>query len=196
MVGSIGRVNLFEEVKKNNMVKLLSAIGILGGVCLVAACTKKQNYGGTAVQQAANGWWVTATSSQNGLLPDHPSAANHTFFSTYNSSANTKDSLWADDLGQIGGNYDVKALLSLNLSDYALTSGGTENLYQSTSSVQWAAGKIFPKGGLSRTGVATDSIFLQFLLTGTPGDTLTIKGVARTGFDADDWPASPYAPTP
>lgn len=183
------------------MVKLLSAIGIIGGVCLVASCTKTQNYGGTAVQKVANGWWVMAYSSKNGLVSITPTtgpdtASNHIFFVTYNAAQNTNDSVWADDLNNIGGGYDVKALLSVNLSDYALSSGGTANLYQTSSSVQWAAGTIFPKGGVSRTGEVTDSIHLQFLLTGDPGDTLTIQGVARTGFDGDDWPVTPYTPTP
>jgi hypothetical protein len=178
------------------MVKLLSAIGVITGVCLVASCTKTQNYGGTAVQKMANGWWVTAYSSVNGVVSLTPAASNHIFFVTYNASQNTADSVWADDLGGIGGPYDVKALLGANLSNYTLSSGGAANLYQPGSSVQWASGKVFPKGGISRTGEVTDSLHLQFLLTGNPGDTLTIQGVARTGFDGDDWPESPYTPTP
>ncbi len=179
------------------MVKLLSAIGVIAGIGLVASCTKTQNYGGTAVQKVANGWWVMAYSSVNGVVSLTPAAAaNHIFFSTYNASENTSDSVWADDLEGIGGPYDVKALLGVNLSDYTLSSGGAANLYQSTNSVQWASGKVFPKGGISRTGEVTDSIHVQFLFTGNPGDTLTIQGVARTGFDGDDWPESPYTPTP
>src|SRR5579863_9478717 len=127
------------------MVKLLSAIGVIAGICLVASCTKTQNYGGTAVQKVANGWWVTAYSSVNGVVSLTPaSAGNHIFFVTYNASENTSDSVWADDLGNIGGGYDVKALLVVDLSSYALTSGATANLYQTTSSVQWASGKVFP----------------------------------------------------
>lgn len=183
------------------MVKLLSIIGLFAGLCVVGSCTKRQDYGGTAVQQMSNGWWVMAYSSVNGVVSITPTtgpdtASNHIFFVTYNAAQNTADSVWADDLGYIGGNYDVKALLGVNLSTYTLASGQTANLYQSTNPVQWAAGKIFPKGGLSRTGVVTDSIHLQFLFTGSPGDTLTIQGVARTGFDGDDWPVSPYTPTP
>jgi hypothetical protein len=183
------------------MVKLLSAMGIFAGVCLVAACTKTQNYGGTAVQKVANSWWVVAYSSKNGLIVIPPpasydTASNHTLFFTYNTSENTPNAVWADDDNGIGGVYDVKAELSVNLANYSLSSSGTDNLYQPTSSVLWAGGKIFPKGGHSRTGVVTDSIFLQFLLAGDPGDTLTVQGVARTGFDADDWPVGPYAPAP
>lgn len=178
------------------MVKLLSAIGFIAGICLAASCMKTQNYGGTAVEKMANGWWVTAYSSVNGVVSLSPAASNHIFFLTYNASQNTTDSLWSDDLGGIGAPYDVKALLGVNLSNYTITSGATANLYQSTNPVQWASGNVFPKGGTSRTGETTDSIHLQFLFSGNPGDTLTIQGVARTGFDGDDWPASPYTPTP
>ena len=86
--------------------------------------------------------------------------------------------------------------MGVNLGDYALSSSGTANLYQPSGSVQWASGKVFPKGGVSRTGAVTDSIHVQFLFAGNPGDTLTIQGVARTGFDGDDWPESPYTPGP
>jgi hypothetical protein len=201
MVGSPVRVKLFDEAKKINMVKLISAIGILAGLCLLDSCTKTQNYGGTAVQKMANGWWVMAYSSKNGLVSLTPTsgpdtASNHIFFVTYNASENSADSLWVDDLEGIGGGYDVKALLSASLSNYTLSSAGTTNLYQPSSAVQWAGGTIFPKGGVSRTGVVTDSIHVQFLFTGDPGDTLTIQGVARTGFDGDDWPVTPYTPNP
>src|SRR5580658_6865165 len=136
------------------MVKLLSAIGFFAGVCVVASCTKTQNYGGTAVQNMANGWWVMAYSTNAGLVSLTPAsgpdtASNHIFFVTYNASQNTTDSLWADDLEGIGGPYDVKALLGVNLGDNTLSSSGTANLYQPGSSVQWASGKIFPKGGRS-----------------------------------------------
>jgi hypothetical protein len=181
------------------MVKLLSAIGILAGVCLVASCKKTQDYGGTAVQKVSNGWWAVAYSSQNGpITPASESATgtNHIFFVTYNASADSANELWVDDLQYIGGVYDVKEVLGVNLANYTLSSGSSANLYLPNSPVQWASGKIFPKGGLSRTGVVTDSIFVQFLLAGNPGDTLTIEGVARTGFDGDDWPADPFTPTP
>jgi hypothetical protein len=180
------------------MIKLLSAIGILAaGVFLFGSCTKSQNYGGTATEKVSNGWWALAYSSVNGPITPASAAStgdNYIFFTTYNTSGNTPDSVWVDDLGYIGAPYDVKAEIGVNLSTYTLSSSGTVNLYD--SSVTWASGKVFPKGGLSRTGVVTDSIHIQFLLAGDPGDTLTIQGVARTGFDGDDWPASPYTPTP
>ena len=53
------------------MIKLISAISIFAGICLVAACTKTQNYGGTAVQKA---WkhanispWYTMRRRSNGV---------------------------------------------------------------------------------------------------------------------------------
>src|ERR1700739_2221702 len=145
------------------MVKLLSAIGFIAGGCLVASCTQTADYGGAAGQKMANGWWVVAYSSVNGVVSLTPAASNHIFFVTYNASQNTTDSLWADDLEGIGGPYDVKALLGVKLSNYTITSGATANLYQSTNPVQWASGNVFPKGGVSRTGEITDSIHLQFL---------------------------------
>lgn len=183
------------------MVKLLSAIGLITGICLFTSCTKKQDYGNTAVEKMSSGWWVLAYSSKNGPIVIPPpaswdTASNHIFFVTYNTSGDSSNAIWVDDLEGIGSPYDVKAVLDANLADYTMSSTGAPNEYDPTNSVTWASGKIFPKGGLSRTGVVTDSIFVQFLLANNPGDTLTIRGVARTGFDADEWPAQPYTPTP
>lgn len=179
------------------MVKLLSALGILAGLFLVASCKKTQDYGGTATQKMSEGWWAQAYSSVNGpIVPASASTFgdNYIFFVTYNNAANSADSLWVDDLEYIGMPYDVKAELGCNLSNFTMSSAGAANLYD--SSVIWASGTIFPKGGHSTSGVVVDSIHIQFLLAGDPGDTLTIQGVARSGFDADDWPADPYTPTP
>jgi len=183
------------------MMKKLSAIGLIAGLCLFGACKKSQDYGGAKVQQMANGWWVLAYSSKTGPIVIPPpaswdTASNHIFFTTYNTSADSANELWVDDLQNIGGNYDVKAVLNVNLSGYTMNSSGAANLYGSANSVTWANGKIFPKGGVSRTGVVCDSIFVQFLMAANPGDTITFKGVSRTGFDGDDWPVSPYTPTP
>lgn len=186
------------------MYKLSYVVFALVGIGLMASCTKKQDYGGTAVQKMANGWWVKAYSTVNGLVsitpPANPagsdSAAGHVFFVTYNTSANTSDSIWADDLNNIGANgpagYDFKSTLGTNYLSYTFSSAGVANLYQSGNAIRFAKGTVFPKGGRSRSGVVTDSLFLQVVFAANATDTLTIKGVARTGFDQDDWPASPY----
>lgn len=179
------------------MVKLLSAIGFVAGLCLFASCKKSQDYGATALQKMSNGWWVVASSTDSGVLARSASALNHIFFVTYNTSENTNNALWVDDLQYIGSGYDVKSTLTASLAGFTLTgASGTENLYQSGNAIKWASGKIFVKGGISRSGVATDSLFLQVIFAANPADTLTIKGVARTGFDADDYPAMPYTPGP
>lgn len=215
------------------MVKLFSAIGLFAAVCLVASCTKRQNYGGTAVQKASNSWWVLAYSSKTGLIPipeyaSYDSASNHFLVFTYNTSANTKDSIVVDDTYAIsvdwatgpGGpgawGYDFTAAVGLNQANNTLSSNGATNLalkdstiaslippftvdsaVQINNSISWMRGEIFPKGGKSRSGRnVVDSIFLQFLFASNPGDTLTVKGVARTQFDEDDWPIGLYAPAP
>lgn len=183
------------------MVKLLSAIGIITVICLCASCKKAVDYGTTAVQKMSNGWWVVASSTDSGVVGQYAPASDHMFFVTYNTSENTADAIWVDDLGYLSyfdqGIYDIKSTLTASLANFTMTGGsGTANLYQTGNAVNWASGKIFPKGGVSRSGVVTDSIFLQVVFAAKSTDTLTIKGVARTGFDADDYPASPYTPNP
>ena len=215
------------------MVKLFSAIGLFAAVCLVASCSKKQNYGGTAVQKVANSWWVLAYSSKSGLLTFPPPAkydtsSNHFLVFTYNTSANSSDSIWVDNTYALSGDwyagpggpgpwgYDFTATVGVNLANYSFASNGAANTalkdtmiaslvppftvdsaVQINNPISWMRGEIFPKGGKSRSGASVvDSIFLQFLFANNPGDTLTVKGVARTAFDQDDWPVGIYAPAP
>jgi hypothetical protein len=113
-----------------------------------------------------------------------------------------------DDLGLVKHGYDFKVEVASDYTNFTFTTGGpADNLYPRDSLVPSAGssvsdsivympntpvtvlnGKIFPKGGHSRTGVVTDSIYMQVLFAKFPGDTLTIAGVSRTGFVDDEYP--------
>jgi hypothetical protein len=154
---------------------------LLIGTALVSTMACKRTLpdnGTTAVVKMANNWWVTATGSLSGQL-----TTTHVFFATYNAASNTNDSLWVDDLGGIVG---IKTETSANYGALTFSSSNSVNLYD-TVPVSVFNGKVFPLGGLSKTGVKTDSLYLQALLSDRPGDTITISGTARTGFDEDEY---------
>jgi hypothetical protein len=166
------------------MYKILCFIALVAALPLLNGCTKTlPANGATAVVKMANGWWVQASSLDAGPLP---SAGTHSFLTTYNTASNAIDSLFVDDLGYLGNGYDFKTETTANYTAFTFTSSASFNFYQ-PDSVTIIKGQIFPKGGLSRSGVVTDSIYLQVSFSDIPGDVLTVAGVARTGFDQDDY---------
>jgi len=48
-------------------------------------------------------------------------------------------------------------------------------------------GKIFPKGGLSKSKVAVDSIYFEVEFSDDPGDKFICSGHKRTGFTEDEY---------
>jgi hypothetical protein len=155
---------------------------IVAALGSMTACKRTlPDYGRSAVVKMANNWWVSINSSAFGLQ-----TSTRTFLTTYNASSNSVDSLWVDDLGYIG----LKALTTANYSKQTFAATNIANLDQpfgEADSVTIFNGKVITLGGHSKTGVATDSIYFQAMLSDDPGDTLTYAGTARTGFIADDY---------
>ena len=148
-------------------------------IVLVAAVSCKKTYtpGNTVAVKAANGWWVTFT--QGGV---DVYSLGHFFLSTYNTSAGD-DSLWIDDLGN-SWNFKCKAKIDYNTLLFSTTNAQNE-YYNITVNI--ANGKILPKGGHSRSGNITDSIYFESNFSDDPTNTYVISGTARTGFIEDDY---------
>jgi hypothetical protein len=149
-------------------------------VVTIASC-KKDNYdpGTTKSPNASNGWWVTY--SIDGTPIYGP-----VFFSTYNTAADKADSMWIDDLENF---WQFRGKVALNYSALTFSSDLSENDYYS-SEAKIANGKILPKGGHSKSGVATDSIYMEIQFSDDSpayGTTYQISGTARTGFIEDDY---------
>jgi hypothetical protein len=161
-------------------------IGLLVSILVLvnAACKRTlPSYGQTAVVKMANNWWVTAHTPNNGYYKDGNGSMNF-FFATYNSSSNAVDSLWLDDLEN---GYGIKTEVTADYTNFTFSSTASYNLYLGDS-VTVFNGKILLNGGHSASGVVVDSIYFQALFSDDPGDTLTMAGVARTGFDQDEYP--------
>jgi hypothetical protein len=155
---------------------------------LLVCCTKKQpNYaslqtGNTGTVKMANEWWVNVSVKGNpGNLSPTPF-----FFTTYNTTSNSPDSLWIDDLGNFW-NFKVTAVANYSALTFQVN-GAINNYYLDT--VVIANGKILPKAGHSRAGNITDSIYMEAKFSDDNpayGNTYIIAGTARTGFDEDDY---------
>ena len=182
--------------------------------CLVA-CNKDQlqpngfastQYGNTATVKMSNSWWVNVSLPGTGNLTPLP-----VFFQTYNTAANTTDSMWLDDLGNLGVAYtvgfpgslgtgpdslaglgvDFKCKVAINYTAFTFNTTSSVNYYgnSATTLVTVIGGKILPMAGHSLSGNAVDSIYMKAVFSNAPNptDTFTIAGVARTDLNADDY---------
>ncbi len=143
------------------------------------SCTKKlENPGATNTVAMSNEWWVTLTLGGNDLLGEH------VLFSTYNTSQNTADSLWLDDLG-LG--YQFKCKVLANPMALTFSTDSSQNQYYDIR-VHIANGKIIANGGVGKsTGSIVDSIYMEASFGDDPGDTFIISGVARSRWAQDDY---------
>ncbi|PWT76891.1 MAG: hypothetical protein C5B59_05375 [Bacteroidetes bacterium] len=157
------------------MRKILFSIFILL-IVLVVACKKTYVNGKTNAVNAAHGWWITF--KENGV---DTFGIGTVFLTTYNTSAD--DSIWVDDLTNTW-QYKVKAKINYNTLAFSTTKA--QNEYYNIT-VDIIDGKILPKAGKSKSGVATDSINFRVVFSDSPPDTFTVAGTARTGFIQDDY---------
>jgi hypothetical protein len=145
---------------------------------LFISCTKKiENPGATNTVAMSNEWWVTFSLNGTDLI------GTPVLFATYNTSQNVSDSLWLDDLKHT---YQFKCKVLANPTDLTFTTDSSQNETYDIR-VHIANGKIFPNGGHSKTGLVTDSIYMQASFGDDPGDTYVISGVARTRWADDDY---------
>ncbi len=161
------------------MRKLLCASVILA-ILFLGACKKSTyNPGTTATVNAAGGWWVTFT--QDGV---DVYGLGTFFLTTYNDAANDPDSLWVDDLTHSWG---FKCKVGLNYKNLTFLATNAINEYQNDS-VNIANGKILTKGGRSKAGNPTDSIYMEATFSDDPTKSVyIISGTERTGFIEDDY---------
>jgi hypothetical protein len=158
--------------------------------CLLAlgfASCKKENLdpGGTGAEQLANEWWVTLTQNGSDIY-----GLGHFKIATYNAAAGS-DSLWVDDLKH---GYGFKTKVAADFGAGTFGRADATNLYFNPASpasfpatVSLRGGKVLLQGGRSKTGNATDSIFVEVEFSDDPGTKYVLSGHARTAFAEDEY---------
>jgi|GEM_PF-2021608 hypothetical protein len=173
------------------------------GLLLVSlgACKRQlPDYGGTAIPNVANRWFVNLNFQGSPIVGPIQ-------FDTYNTSGNSDDSMWVDDLGSLdadfqGGDSSLYYSLGIGLASFKGTTGlqymaetfsgsGIQNAYwtgDTSSSETFSVynGIILPKASKQPSGAMADSIYFQIVFSKNPLDTFVIAGNNRTGFDQDD----------
>lgn len=155
---------------------LFSAILI---AVMTTGCYKNlPTIGNTQTVKLANEWWVTFNVGGKDLFNTHVA------FDTYNTAVNN-DSLWLDDLY---GGYalEFKSKVATDIKALTFSGAGVKNEYLDDT-ITVSKGQVFPNGGVSKTGIITDSIYMEVNFSDDPGNTYIISGTARTQYAEDDY---------
>ena len=174
-----------QELLKSNKTHYMNRIFRISAVIILfsMSCTKKlEDPGATATVAMSNEWWVTLKIGTDDLL------GTHVLFGTYNTSQNVADSLWLDDLNSIGNGIDFKSKVKADPKNMTFSSDSTQNEYFDNR-IHVANGKIIPNGGISKSGLVTDSIYMEVTFGNDPdpADIFIISGTARTRWAQDDY---------
>jgi hypothetical protein len=163
--------------------KKIYLLGITLTILVFTSCQKKPDVGGTATEKMANEWWVQLYEPDGSLSypPDY-----YGKIATYNTAANTGNELWLDDLG--GNIWDFKVKVNADQNNLTFSADQAESVVdQYNIKITVTDGKIIPNGGHSKTGVITDSIYMNIEFEDDPGKLYSIRGHARTRFAEDDY---------
>jgi len=160
-------------MKKRNI--YLYALLAVTLVLAFGSCKKDPKIGGTKTQPLDGEWWVTTKGSDG-------STSGIYSLNTYNTAANTPDSLWIND----GNNYyGLKARISANVSNLTFSATNAHELYYDVN-VTITEGKVLPMAATAPGSKdKTDSIYFKAVFTGDP-TVYTYSGYKRTGFAQDD----------
>ena len=161
-------------------------VSILFCVALFTSCKKSlPDVGGTAAQSMANEWWVTMK------LGGVDQLGTHVKIKTYNTSANGNQ-IWIDDFpnattlsGNVWG-FQVKANADFNNMTFS-ANNSVSAVTGYAIKVNVANGKVFPKGGNSKSGVSVDSIYMKIEFEDDPGNVYELSGHERTKLIEDEY---------
>jgi len=137
-----------------------TAIILSMAIFVLAACQKTKSPGATSAGKVANEWWATLDSVG---IPDYYGIG-HIRIATYNTAANDSN-IWVDDYKN---GYGFKIQAAFNNTNLTFSSDplAANNYFVAGSSsfpetAHLTDGKIFPKGGHSKSGNIADSIHFK-----------------------------------
>lgn len=140
-------------------------------------------------------WWVTYKTSNGTDV-----GGGYTRLLTFNTSTNRGDSIWVTDItgdksGGAGNFWTFKCKSGLKINDRSFAGQNSASNVMMGSSpydirVNVANGKVIPKGGKTKGGNVSDSIYFEVQFSDDSpsfGTTYRVSGVRRTGFKEDEY---------
>ena len=152
---------------------------------------KKDEIGGTATQQTAGEWFVTADAikADGTLVEEDFFGIGHFLLTTYNTSENSATKMWLEDSGNF---WDFKGIVNVDVN--ALTFSGDKVASNSGDEITFDVtnGKILKSAATTPSGMPADSIVLEIKFSDDtyPAkygfDKYRISGYRYTGFVNDE----------
>jgi hypothetical protein len=178
----------FNRRKEPAMKKIyLYLLALITSAGFLSACEKDDpEVGYTAIGKAAGEWWVTyQVETSPGVLEDVYQLG-HVPLLTYNTSDNAPNQIWLEDANI----WPFKLKAGFDGSNMSFSAANAPSIVQSNDQNFTATvtnGKVLLGSGLSKTKVATDSIYFQIEFSDDPGTLYHLSGHRRTGFLEDEY---------
>ncbi len=160
---------------------LIASVALTFGLI---SCDKDQDPGRNNMMELSNEWWVHLLVEDGSGGYEDIYDIGYFQFLTSNTASPTADSIFVDDFGAVA---ELKAKVHANPQTLTFGNGTTPVRERYTDgSVMINNGAVFPKQGLSTSGVQVDSIFFEVEFDWDPGQKYIIAGHGRTGFEEDE----------
>ena len=163
------------------MKKVLYLATLLLCAVLTTSC-EKEEVGGTATESLAGEWYVTANIVDNGQVIEDPYGIGRFNILTYNTSANTGEEIWVDDMDNFWS-FKVKASADVNALTFSASNVQNQS-YDCTVTITNA--KVIKKGGVQNNGSPADYITMDVEFSDDPGTIYRLEGVRYSGLEEND----------
>jgi hypothetical protein len=155
---------------RHTFIKYICTIIITGA--LFAACNKKDDVGGTAVQQLSGEWWIQLKVNNAVVYPPYLKVL------TYNTSQNVGSEMWVDFpfwpfKGKVSVDPKAMTFIATKAGDGVTAKIENGKILQNMS-----------KGPTSKA--VTDSIYFEAEFSDDPGTKYQVTGYRRTRYAEDD----------
>ena len=148
---------------------------------LLYSCQKDFDVSGTATEAMSGDWWVemSVQDKTNGEV-----LANYGYYelSTFNTAANTQDSMWLTDNNSFW-QYKVKVAINPDNMTFAVDQG-KDLIWDDTTTI--TNGKIIPNAATTPSGVNVDSIYFEVEWATDPESVYIGSGYRYTGWEEDN----------
>lgn len=150
----------------------------------LASCDKDQDPGKNHLMEMSNEWWIQLLVEDGSGGYEDVYHLGYLQLLTSNTASPTADSIFVDDFD---GTLELKAKVAADPTTLTFGNGTTPVRERYTDgTVIINNGKVFPKQGLSTSGVQVDSIYFEIEFDWDPGQKYIIAGHGRTGFNEDE----------
>lgn len=160
--------------------KKIIYLGVFVVSALLMISCEKDEIGGTATENVAGEWKVTATEVDANRK--EVKRLSNILIATYNSAANSATEIWVDNNNKLL-KFKVKAKADMNTLTFSVANGANAYGGEQTTLKD---GEILMVQATTPSGMPADSIICYVSFSDNPGKEYKLSGYRRTGFAADE----------